>query len=182
MLTRYLFLILLVGLMTSTQFIHSQTLIAGEKRYALIIGNATYQHGIANLVNPVNDATDMAALLRQLNFEVTLLTDASYNQIREGVRKFYEQLSKGPEGETVGLFYYAGHGVQYENENYLIPVDAEVQYEDDIVRTCFPVQRVVLNNMERSNSALNIVILDACRNNPFPSTSRSLGSGLAPVQ
>lgn len=153
-----------------------------EKRYALVIGNSVYPKEIGLLKNPANDATDMAAELRGSNFEVQLLINATYVQIREAVRKFHEKLTNGPVDQTVGLFYYAGHGVQYQDENYLVPVDAKVQYEDDIVRMCFPVQRMVLANMERSNSRMNIVILDACRNNPFPATSRSMGSGLGEMK
>jgi tetratricopeptide (TPR) repeat protein len=154
-----------------------------EKRYALIIGNSNYSKDLGMLKNPVNDATDIATELRQSDFEVQLLTNATYIQIREAVRKFHEKLTNGPKDQTVGLFYYAGHGVQYQDENYLVPIDAQVQFEDDIVRMCFPVQRMVLANMERSNSRMNIVILDACRNNPFPAVSRSLGnSGLAEMK
>ena len=154
-----------------------------EKRYALIIGNSNYPKELGLLKNPVNDATDIATELRQSNFEVQLLTNATYIQIREAVRKFHEKLTNGPKDMTVGLFYYAGHGVQYQDENYLVPIDAKVQFEDDIVRMCFPVQRMVLANMERSNSRMNIVILDACRNNPFPAANRSAGqTGLAEMK
>jgi len=153
-----------------------------EKRYALVIGNSNYSKEIGNLKNPVNDATDIATELRRSDFEVQLLTNATYIQIREAMRKFHEKLANGPKDQTVGLFYYAGHGVQFQDENYLVPVDADVKYEDDIVRMCFPVQRMVLANMERSNSRMNIVILDACRNNPFPATSRSLDQGLAEMK
>jgi tetratricopeptide (TPR) repeat protein len=146
-----------------------------EKRYALIIGNSNYPKEMGMLKNPVNDATDIATELRNSHFEVQLLTNATYIQIREAVRSFHEKLTNGPKDQTVGLFYYAGHGVQYQDENYLVPIDAQVQFEDDIVRMCFPVQRMVLANMERSNSRMNIVILDACRNNPFPATTRSAG-------
>jgi tetratricopeptide (TPR) repeat protein len=148
-----------------------------EKRYALVIGNSIYPKEIGMLKNPANDATDIAQELRGSNFDVQLLINATYIQIREAVRKFHEKLTNGPVDQTVGLFYYAGHGIQFQDENYLVPVDAKVQYEDDIVRMCFPVQRMVLSNMERSNSRMNIVILDACRNNPFPAATRSVGSG-----
>lgn len=155
----------------------------GEKRYALIIGNSNYPKDLGMLKNPVNDATDIATELRQSDFEVQLLTNATYIQIREAVRKFHDKLTNGPKDQTVGLFYYAGHGVQYQDENYLVPIDANVQFEDDIVRMCFPVQKMVLANMERSNSRMNIVILDACRNNPFPATTRSAGqTGLADMK
>lgn len=153
-----------------------------EKRYALVIGNGDYPKEIGLLLNPVNDATAMAAELRKANFDVQLVLNATYMQLREAVRTFHEKLSAGPKEEVVGLFYYAGHGVQYQDENYLVPLDAKVQYEDDIVRMCFPVQRMVLSNMERASSRMNIVILDACRNNPFPATSRSLGAGLGEIK
>jgi len=97
--------------------------------------------------------------------------------------KFKEKLDAGDPDKTVGLFYFAGHGLQFEQENYLVPIDAAVQYEDDIPRYCFPIQRMVLSNMERSSSRMNIVILDACRNNPFPSLNRSIGgNGLGEMQ
>ncbi len=153
-----------------------------ELRYALVIGNGDYPKEIGQLLNPVNDATAMATELRKANFEVQLVINATYMQLREAVREFHEKLSAGPRENTVGLFYYAGHGVQYQDENYLVPLDAKVQYEDDIVRMCFPVQRMVLSNMERANSRMNIIILDACRNNPFPATTRSLGAGLGEIK
>ena len=153
-----------------------------EKRYALVIGNSNYNKDIGILKNPLNDATDVASELRKSNFEVQLITNATYVQMREAMRKFHDKLTAGPVDKTVGLFYYAGHGVAYQDENYLVPIDADVKFEDDITRMCFPVQRMVLANMERSNSRMNIVILDACRNNPFPATSRSVSSGLAEMK
>jgi tetratricopeptide (TPR) repeat protein len=154
-----------------------------EKRYALVIGNGTYGKEIGTLRNPINDATDMAKELREAHFDVQLLTDATYGQIRAALMKFKEKLDAGDKENTVGLFYFAGHGLQFDEENYLVPVDASVHYEDDIPRYCFPIQRMVLGNMERSNTRMNIVILDACRNNPFPSLSRSTGrSGLGEMK
>ncbi len=154
-----------------------------EKRYALVIGNSQYSKEIGELRNPVNDATDMAAELEKSNFEVQLLTNATYGQIRASLLKFKEKLDAGDRDKTVGLFYFAGHGLRLEEENYIVPVDAKIEYKDDIWRYCFPVQRMVLSNMEQSNTRLNIVILDACRNNPFPSLTRSLGQqGLVEMQ
>jgi len=153
-----------------------------EKRYALVIGNSNYSKEIGILKNPLNDATDVATELRKSQFEVQLITNATYVQMREAMRKFQEKLTEGPMDQTVGLFYYAGHGVAYQDENYLVPIDADVKFEDDITRMCFPVQRMVLANMERTNSRMNIVILDACRNNPFPATSRSVSSGLGEMK
>lgn len=153
-----------------------------DKRYALVIGNSNYMKEIGVLKNPLNDATDVATELRKSDFEVQLVTNATYVQMREAMRKFHEKLTAGPVDQTVGLFYYAGHGVAYQDENYLVPIDADVKFEDDITRMCFPVQKMVLANMERSNSRMNIVILDACRNNPFPATSRSVSSGLGEMK
>ncbi len=146
-----------------------------EKRYALVIGNSNYPKNIGVLKNPVNDATDMAQELRNSNFIVDLLTNATYGQMRAAMLRFKEKVDASNPENTVALFYYAGHGLRNEEENFLVPIDASIEFEDDIARYCFPVQRMVLSNMERSNSRMNIVILDACRNNPFPSLTRSLG-------
>jgi tetratricopeptide (TPR) repeat protein len=152
-----------------------------EKRFALVIGNSTYKY-VSPLKNSANDANDMAAELEKSNFEVIKVINGNYDQMRDAYRKFYDKLSNGPKDQTVGLFYYAGHGLQNEGENYLVPVEANIQYDDDIPRMCFPVQRVVVANMERSNSRMNIIVLDACRNNPFQSAYRSAGAGLAEVK
>lgn len=146
-----------------------------EKRYALVIGNSAYPKTIGVLKNPLNDATELAKELQKSNFEVQLLTNATYGQMRAAMLKFKEKIDAGDKDKTVSLFYFAGHGLQHEDENYLVPVDAMIEYQDDISRYCFGVQKMVLANMERSNSRMNIVILDACRNNPFPAVSRSLG-------
>jgi tetratricopeptide (TPR) repeat protein len=146
-----------------------------EKRFALVIGNSKYPREIGELRNPVNDATDIAKELTNSKFEVDLLTNATYGQMRAAMLKFKEKVDASDRDKTVSLFYYAGHGLQHADENYLVPVDAAIEYEDDIARYCFAVQRMILANMERSNSRMNIVILDACRNNPFPALTRSAG-------
>lgn len=154
-----------------------------ERRYALVIGNSQYVKEIGELRNPVNDAMDMAAELERSNFQVQLLTNATYGQIRAGLQKFKERLESGDPEKTVGLFYFAGHGLRMEEENYIVPADAKVEYEDDIWRYCFPVQRMVLASMEGSKARMNIVILDACRSNPFPSLTRAIGNqGLVEMQ
>lgn len=161
-------------------FIHFCTLAQNEIRYALVIGNKDYPKDIGSLNNPINDAQAMAEELRKTNFSVQLLLNASYEETREAVKLFYSKLDEGPRDSVVGLFYYAGHGLQYQGENYIVPIDAKIQYEDDIVRTCFPIQRMVLSHMELAKTRMNILILDACRNNPFPSKFRSLNTkGLA---
>lgn len=150
-------------------------LFKDEKRFALVIGNSAYPKEIGVLKNPANDATDFAAAIKNLGFEVTLITDASYGKIRAEMMKFRDKLNSGERDKTVGLFYYAGHGLQHDGENYIVPVDAELQYEDDISRFCFPIQKMVLTQMENTNSRMNIVVLDACRNNPFPALHRGIG-------
>ncbi len=147
-----------------------------EKRYALVIGNAKYK-SVAPLKNSANDANDIAAELEKSNFEVIKVIDGDYTKMREAFTKFHQKLSNGPKDQTVGLFYYAGHGLQNEGENYLVPIEADVKYDDDIPRMCLPMHRVVLANMERSSTRMNIVIMDACRNNPFPSSARDIGGG-----
>lgn len=150
-------------------------LYADEKRFALVIGNSAYSKEIGVLKNPVNDATDMAKALKDMNFDVTLITDATYGKIRVEMMKFRDKLNQGERDKTVGLFFYAGHGLQYDNENYIVPVDAQIQDEFDIARFCWPIQKQVLGFMETTNSRMNIVILDACRNNPYPALHRSVG-------
>lgn len=156
-------------------------LYKNEKRYALIIGNAKYKR-VGALKNPENDAKDVSAVLQKMNFEVISLVDATYMEIRSAFRKFHDKLVNGPKDQTIGLVYYSGHGLQNDGENYLVPIDASIEYEDDIPRQCFPVQKIILGNMERSNSRMNILILDACRNNAFPQNMRSIGNGLAEMK
>lgn len=170
----------------SSQSVNSQPSLAefykDEKRYALVVGNSSYPRTIGSLKNPVNDATDIAKELQNSNFEVDLLTNATYGQMRAALLKFKEKIDAGDPEKTVALFYFAGHGLQHEQENYLVPIDAAVEFEDDISRYCFPAQRMVLANMERSNARMNILILDACRNNPFPALNRSVTQGLGEMR
>ncbi|MBT7065156.1 MAG: SUMF1/EgtB/PvdO family nonheme iron enzyme [Verrucomicrobia bacterium] len=148
--------------------------VYGEARTALVIGNSTYA---ANpLVNPMNDAADVANLLRQRKFNVRLLANADKKSMDAAIEEFGQRLEQG----GVGLFYYAGHAVQVEGVNYLLPVDAHVRKAHDLKYQGINVQQV-LSEMATSRNRLNVVILDACRDNPFPALSRSLGSGLAKV-
>ena len=141
-------------------------------RTALVIGNSAYP--TAPLKNPVNDATDMAAALKRLGFDVTLLTDATMRQMEEAVRAFGLKLRGG----GIGLFYFAGHGVQVAGENYLVPVNAAIQSEGDVKYGSLNAG-LVLAKMEDAGNGPNVVILDACRNNPFARSFRSAEAGLA---
>ena len=144
-----------------------------ECRVALVIGNAAYQF-TAPLTNPFNDAQDMARVLKDLQFQVSLKTNATLDTMADAIFTFGEQLKGG----GVGLFYYAGHGLQVKGENYLIPVDANIVREDDIKRKTINA-RDVLEKMDEAKSHLNLVFLDACRNNPFPRSVRAVSRGLA---
>ncbi len=143
-----------------------------ERRVALVIGNGAYP--TAPLKNPVNDASDMAAALKRLGFEVTLLRDATMQQMEGAVREFGLALRRG----GLGLFYFAGHGVQVAGENYLVPVNAVIQSEGDVKYGCLNAG-LVLAKMEDAGNGPNVVILDACRNNPFARSFRSAEAGLA---
>ncbi len=147
---------------------------APEKRIALVIGNSAYSFG--PLKNPVNDAADMAALLKKLGFSVTLKKNANIQEMIEAIEDFGNTLKKG----GVGLFYYAGHGVQVSGVNYLLPISARINKESDIRFQAVDTGRV-LAEMENANNGLNIVILDACRDNPFGKSFRSASRGLAIV-
>jgi Caspase domain len=144
-------------------------------RIALVIGNANYPVG--SLKNPVNDATDMAKALRELGFEVILLTDANQRSMGEAIEQFNDKLSQN----GVGLFYYAGHGMQVKGENYLIPIGAKIRREQDLIYEAIPLG-MILGAMESAKTSTNLVILDACRNNPFNRGFRSAQVGLANVQ
>jgi hypothetical protein len=145
-----------------------------EKRYALIIGNSSYPS--APLKNPVNDATDMAAELKKLGFEVMVYTNAKQKEMLEHIRNFGAKLTAN---KGVGLFFFAGHGIQMKGENYLIPVDASIEKEQDIEYESVNLGRL-MGEMDAAKNELNIIILDACRNNPFARSFRSgSGNGLA---
>ncbi len=144
-------------------------------RLALVIGNSSYKTG--RLDNPVNDARLVAGALRKAQFEVIEVLDASQRQMKRAIQKFGERLDTyGKHG--VALFYYAGHGVQAGGRNFLVPVDAVIRRETDLDIEGVPADWVV-EQLEFAKSALNLIILDACRNNPFSHGFRSLQSGLA---
>lgn len=148
-------------------------LSSSTQRLALVIGNANYKN--SPLKNPVNDATDMAQVLAGLGFKVTLLLDTSHKESVKQIRNFTQALA---DSHSVGLFYYAGHGMQVNGRNYLIPVDANIQDEYQISYEGIDVGRV-LEGMAKANNPMNIVILDACRDNPFSRSFRSSAKGLA---
>jgi hypothetical protein len=158
---------------------------ARAERVALVIGNSAYQHG-APLANPSNDATDMANALRAVGFKVILGRDLDWRAFNETVRAFSNALRDGDDA----VFYYAGHGLQVRGQNYLIPVDAKLDSERDLDFSAVRLD-VILRQMEIDREGkTNIVILDACRDNPLArNLSRSMGTrssavgvGLAQVE
>jgi formylglycine-generating enzyme required for sulfatase activity len=148
-----------------------------QRRIALVIGNGAYTNA-PPLKNPPNDATLVAATLKKLGFEVTIGTNRAQREMKQLIREFGQRLRAGG---GVGLFYYAGHGVQSKGRNFLVPVDADIQSEADLEDVGVDVN-YVLNMMDDAQNALNIVILDACRNNPFGRSLRSAQGGLAQVK
>ncbi|MEO1490979.1 MAG: caspase family protein [Pseudomonadota bacterium] len=147
-----------------------------ETRIALIIGNGAYET-IGRLPNPPADARLMSDTLQRVGFDVTLLEDAGQDAMKREIANFGRALRRaGP--EAVGLFYFAGHGVQSDGQNYLIPTGADILDEADL--DVFSIEADwVLRQMASNAGGTNIVILDACRNNPFESSFRSASRGLA---
>ena len=143
-----------------------------ETRVALVIGNSNYKS--APLRNPVNDARAIADKLQSLGFKVTLKLDQDQKSMADAIRVFGNQLKAG----GAGLFYYAGHGMQVRGRNFLIPVDADIQNEDEVPYRSVDANEV-LSKMETAKNRLNLMILDACRNNPFARKFRSASQGLA---
>ncbi|UPK38701.1 caspase family protein [Bradyrhizobium sp. 186] len=148
-----------------------------EQRVALVIGNSNYQNA-PQLANPDNDAQSMAHFLNSAGFEVVAATDLTQNDMLRVVQDFSAKVSaRGP--NTVAMVYYAGHGVQLAGENYLVPVDAKVSSPTELINNSVRLVDV-MSTLETIPSRMRIVILDACRNNPFP-TVNDAGRGLAIV-
>ena len=143
-----------------------------DRRIALVIGNSAYKS--APLINPGNDARAVAQALREMGFTVDERRNINQAVMRRVIRDFGDELAKG----GVGLFFYAGHGMQIRGRNFLIPVGSDIQREDEVEDQAVDA-RLVLEKMASARNVLNIVILDACRNNPFTSSFRSATVGLA---
>ncbi|MGA9769672.1 MAG: caspase family protein [Blastocatellia bacterium] len=164
---------LTLGLALSTQVMASQQKTGA--RTALVIGNTNYDTGF--LPNPVNDAEDMEKNLVKFGFDVTRRVNLTQNEMKNEIRIFGKKLR---ESGGVGLFYFAGHGVQVQGKNYLIPIGAKVEAEEDIELDGIDVQ-LVMSMMKGANTQINIIILDACRDNPFARSVRSTQRGLAVI-
>jgi hypothetical protein len=143
-------------------------------RVALVIGNADYPS--APLRNPVNDARAMSRALRELGFEVFSLENANRQRMEQAIVRFAGRLTE----DSSGLFYYAGHGIQVNGRNYLVPVDAKIDSEREMRIETVGVH-LVLDELGYAGNRINIVILDACRNNPFERRLRGGSRGLAAI-
>ncbi|MEI8094827.1 MAG: caspase family protein [Spirochaetales bacterium] len=153
---------------------------AEPARLALVVGNSAYG-GDATLKNPTNDASDVAAGLKKLGWKVTLATDVDRRAFNKAITTFKNDL-----GQSVGasaLFYYAGHGIQVAGANFLVPVDAQLESVEDVKSEALSID-LVTGAMEEARVGVSLVILDACRDNPFvKKMTRSLGGtrGLSAV-
>jgi Caspase domain len=170
-------LVLVVAFLLSSQISLPRAALA-ESRVALVIGQSAYR-AVPALPNAANDGRHMAELLGSAGFDVTAAPDLAQNEMRQAISDFAAKVAaKGP--DTVALVFYAGHGLQIDGENYLVPVDIDPKREADI-----PLQAVRLNDLMNTLGVLptrmRIFMLDACRNNPFPALSQTAGRGLAIV-
>lgn len=146
---------------------------SGSSRVALVIGNSAYP-GVGALKNPANDARDIAAKLKRLGFQVIVRTDLKQKDMLRALTEFGDKVQTG----TEALFFYAGHGMQVRGKNYLIPVDAEIRSEGSVSSEAVDVDQLL---DKLAPARLSMVILDACRNNPFERRFRGGGQGLAQI-
>lgn len=146
-----------------------------ETRVALVIGNGAYE--AQPLDNPPNDAALMAETLRDVGFDVVEEIDADSRRMKRAVRLFGRKLAEAGD-DAVGFVFYAGHGIQAQGENYMIPVDARIEDALDVEFEGFPAS-TLLSTLRNASNRLNIVVMDACRNNPYKAATRSGGTGLA---
>jgi len=146
-----------------------------EQRIALVVGNNNYSGRISKLNNPINDARSIKSILGKRGFKIIYLEDGSKKSMRNSLDKFYKKIEKG----GVGMFYFSGHGIEVDGQNYLIPIDAEIEEKSDTEYEAIALNKIT-KRMQNSGNRLNIVVLDACRNDPF---SRAVGAGgLAKVE
>lgn len=177
---KFIFGVSLVGVLLCSSSVSAQSRSAEfpshrkERRVALVIGNTAYE--TSPLLNSVNDARDVAGALREFGFEVIFKENLSPKEMRQAIRTFGAGIGQ----EGVGLFYYAGHAVQVNGHDYLIPVAARISSEADLEDLAVDVGQVLVEMVSSKNST-NIVILDACRNNPFP-RNRASAKRLAPPE
>lgn len=147
-------------------------------KIALVIGNDNYD--ISPLNNAVNDATDMGHILQEIGFKVFFYKDIGKMSMHQAIEDFYSSLTADPQSKIMAVFYYAGHAVQINHRNYLVPVDF-TGTEKKLLNTLLDIN-LLFENIPSKADISNIVILDACRNNPFNDTEILSGDGLAPMR
>ena len=176
-------LLIVLNLMFLIQ-VHPSSAATLEKRVALVIGNSAYQN-TPPLANPKNDANEMGKVLKRVGFDVDVVVDATKPQMDQALRRFGNKL----DGSSAAVFYYAGHGIQVDGVNYILPIDAALKNERDSTWEASDMT-TVLKQMEGHNR-VNLLFLDACRDNPLSQTlargmgenrSASIGRGLAPMK
>ncbi|MEM7687661.1 MAG: caspase family protein [Pseudomonadota bacterium] len=165
---------------TAQEEIELAIMKASGPRIALVIGNEDYAGSMGSLANPVNDAVLIGATLRSLGFDVEIVTDGSQREMKEAVQRLGDRLAAAGDNAT-GLFYYAGHGVQSQGNNFLIPVGSVVDSESDLELEAVKAD-AVLAQMEEAYVSTRIVILDACRNMPLRRRTRNGARGLARME
>ncbi|GHT65420.1 hypothetical protein FACS1894110_07240 [Spirochaetia bacterium] len=169
---------LLLFLLLTAAFCMAQS---GGRRFALVIGNSTYAR-VEALINPANDASDVAAKLRALGYQVDLRLNAGNAEITRAVTEYTRLLAGNSANE--GFFWFAGHGVQINGENYLLPVDIDADDDISVMYGSYPLNRLLDSLEHNAQNKINVVVIDACRDNPFknrPGGSRSLTRGLVTV-
>ncbi|MEO7924973.1 MAG: caspase family protein [Chitinophagaceae bacterium] len=172
-LTLSLLILVNCGLLAQDTYL-KQDQLPNEKRIALVIGNSDYTNG--KLKNPVNDANLISDSLQKLGFVVIKQINAKKAELEKAVYDFSKRLPSN----NIALFYYAGHGIQADGVNYLLPVDAELTERGDVKFQAIPVN-FITEEFEKYPNSTNIVILDACRNNPFRSWMRGLEIGFKAI-
>ena len=151
--------------------------VYSQSRVALVIGNQSYK--VAPLRNPINDARAISQMLKsRLGFEVVELHDLGLHEMTQQLRQFIDKVENG----GVALVYFAGHGAQYEEKNYLFPINFEADFAEDLPYTAMPLQTIIDKLNKKNRNGANIILLDACRNNPLMSKNRSYMRGLAEVK
>ena len=153
-----------------------EKLILSQKRLALVVGNAAYQHA-APLKNTISDAESVAATLEELGFEVMKFTNLDYADFISAVKEFSSKVHQ----YDVSMIFFAGHGIQVEGKNYMIPVDARLDTKSDVPFETIETEKILNILSQTDDENLNILVLDACRNNPFRSWTRGGAEGLASV-
>ncbi len=183
---------LLAGLALTFSICPQLSAAAEMRRMALLVGNADYY--FAPLKNPLNDANDLGRELAAIGFETRVLENPDYAQFRDAIANFYDRV--GEDSNTLSVFYYAGHAVQMNNVNYLIAVDSKIVDQQTLIDGSISINDL-LRDMQQTRNGQNLIILDACRDNPFKAIKaddqsrgvampddevRELQQGLAPVE